>query len=151
MRCLLFLTAGFMIGIQFLTGAAFSFDKVLSLHNDAGWIAYTSDRAIFERAINKSLYVLTAWSGEQLVGLVRAVGDAETIIYVQDILVLESYRRQGIGKQLLTKLLEQYSTVRQIVLMTDNINETISFYESCGLTRTEKLQLQTFVRLNKHD
>ncbi len=48
-------------------------------------------------------------------------------------------------------LLEQYSTVRQIVLMTDNINETISFYESCGLTRTEKLQLQTFVRLNKHE
>jgi len=40
-------------------------------------------------------------------------------------------------------LLEQYSTVRQIVLMTDNINETISFYERCGFTRTEKLQLQT--------
>ena len=140
-----------MTTIQFCTGTDFSFDKVDALYSDAGWSAYTSDKDTLEKAINNSLFVLTAWSGEQLIGLLRAVGDGLTIVYVQDILVLQSYRRQSIGRQLLMQLLEKYSTVRQIVLMTDNTNETTSFYERCGLTRTENLQIQTFVRLMTND
>jgi GNAT superfamily N-acetyltransferase len=136
-----------MTAIQFRTGTDFSFDKVLALYNDAGWTAYTSQSETLEQAINQSLFVLSAWSGEQLVGLLRAVGDGATIIYVQDILVLQSFRRQGLGKQLLTQLLDKYSTVRQIVLMTDNTSHTTSFYERCGFTKTENLKLQTFARI----
>jgi GNAT superfamily N-acetyltransferase len=140
-----------MIAIQFRIGTAFSFDKVVSLYNDAGWTAYTSDRETLQQAISNSLFVLTAWSGEHLVGLLRAVGDGVTIIYVQDLLVLQSFRRQSIGRQLLTKLLDKYSSVRQLVLITDNTTDTTSFYESCGLTKTENLKLQAFVRLKSHD
>lgn len=136
-----------MTTIQFRIGTELSFDKVISLYSDAGWTAYTSDRETLEKAINSSLFVLTAWNGEQLVGLLRAVGDGESVVYVQDILVLQTFRRQSIGRKSLTHLFEKYSNVRQIVLMTDNTNETISFYESCGLTKTENLKLQTFVRL----
>ncbi len=96
-----------MTAIQFRTGTDFSFDKVLALYNDVGWTAYTSHSETLEQAINQSLFVLSAWSGEQLVGLLRAVGDGATIIYVQDILVLQSFRRQGLGKQLLTQLLNK--------------------------------------------
>lgn len=140
-----------MTAFQFRTGKEFSFDKVFGLYSDAGWTAYTSERETLERAIDNSLFVLTAWSGDQLVGLLRAVGDGETIIYVQDILVLESFRRQGIGRELLTQTLERFKNVRQIILMTDKTNETILFYESCGLTRTENLQLQTFIKQKSHD
>ncbi len=136
-----------MTAIQFRTGTAFPFHQVVSLYNDAGWTIYTSDPATLEIALNSSLFVLTAWSGDQLVGLVRAIGDGVTIIYVQDILVLKAFRRQHIGRQLLTQLLEKYSHVRQIVLMTDSTDQTISFYENCGFTKTEQLQLQTFVRI----
>ena len=136
-----------MTDIQFRTGENFSFDKVFALYDQVGWTAYTADKVVLEQAINNSLLVLTAWSGQQLIGLLRAVGDGLTIVYVQDIIVAPDFRRQKIGRQLLSQLLEKYSSVRQIVLMTDNTNGTTSFYESCGLTRTENLRLQTFARL----
>lgn len=136
-----------MATLQFRTGTGFLFDKAFALYEDAGWTAYTSDSEQLQQAINKSLYVLTAWSGEQLVGLLRAVGDGTSIIYVQDILVLKQFQRQGIGRRLLNQLVDHYATVRQIVLMTDTSAATTCFYENCGFMRTEKLQLQTFVRI----
>ncbi|MBK8659744.1 MAG: GNAT family N-acetyltransferase [Bacteroidetes bacterium] len=136
-----------MKAIQFRTGTAIPFHQVLSLYDNAGWTAYTSDSETLQRAIQQSLFVITAWDETQLVGLLRAVGDGETIVYVQDILVLKSYRRQSIGRQLLNHVLDKYLNVRQIVLMTDHTSDTTSFYESCGFTKTEHLQLQTFIRL----
>lgn len=136
-----------MSELQFRTGTDFSFDNVFSLYDSVGWTAYTSDKLMLEQAIKNSLFVLTAWKEQKLVGLLRAVGDGLTIIYVQDILVEPNFRRQHIGRQLLTQLLDEYSSVRQIVLMTDNTYDTVSFYERCGLAKTENMQLQTFVRL----
>lgn len=35
------------------------------------------------------MYVLTAWSDDKLVGILRIVGDGYTIVYIQDLLVLK--------------------------------------------------------------
>ncbi|WP_430038931.1 GNAT family N-acetyltransferase [Peribacillus simplex] len=40
---------------------------------------------------------MTAWDDDKLVALIRVVGDGQTIIYIQVILVLENYQDQGIG------------------------------------------------------
>ena len=133
--------------IQFRTGTQFAFEQVLALYNDVGWAACTAAPEKLERAMWQSLCVVTAWSGEELVGLLRAVGDGETILYVQDILVLRRFHQQGIGQQRLVQLLEAFADVRQIVLMTDKTSETAAFYEGCGMTAAERLQLQPFVRI----
>ncbi len=124
-----------------------STDELLTLYNDAGWKAYTSHPDKLAGAINNSLFVLTARDGDKLVGLLRAVGDGLTIIYIQDILVLKSYRRQGIGSMLLKMTLDKYSSVRQIVLLTDKKPETMSFYEKAGLKTTDSLGLSSFIRI----
>ena len=62
-------------------------EQLLELYTDAGWIAYTSDPDRLERAVRQSQAVYTAWDGSRLAGLLRAVGDGETILYVQDLLV----------------------------------------------------------------
>ncbi|EGF48524.1 GNAT family acetyltransferase protein [Lacticaseibacillus rhamnosus MTCC 5462] len=68
---------------------------VLALYQAVGWNMYTRDPKKLERAIAQSLSVLGAYDGDQLVGLIRAVGDGETILFIQDLLVLPSYQRQG--------------------------------------------------------
>lgn len=125
------------------------FQKVIDLYDNAGWTAYTSDPETLQQAINNSLFILTAWSGQQLVGLLRAVGDRLTIIYIQDIIVLESFRRQGIGKELIKRTLDKYENVRQILLLTDEQPNTISFYKSVGLQQTKDLKLTSFIRLKQ--
>lgn len=108
-------------------------DQLLALYGDAGWSAYTGDPRQLMRAYAASLLVLTAWDGPRLAGALRAVGDGETILYIQDLLVLSSHQRRGIGRSLLRACLERYAGVRQKVLLTDDTPGTKAFYQACGL------------------
>lgn len=61
---------------------------LVRLYNDAGWVAYTDDLPALRTALENSLYLLCVYEEEELVGLLRAVGDGVSILYIQDILVL---------------------------------------------------------------
>ena len=67
---------------------------LLSLYNDANWLAYTNSPDLLQQAVSNSLYVLSVWENGQLVGLIRLVGDGLTIVYIQDILVMKSHKRK---------------------------------------------------------
>lgn len=69
--------------------------------------------------------------------MLRAVGDSETIMYIQDILVLYIYQHKGIGRQLIAKFMNKYENIRQKVLITDKTLKTMNFYKSCGFVPTE--------------
>lgn len=99
-----------------------------------------------ENALNNSLKIWTAWEDSLLIGLARVVGDGCTIIYIQDILVLEAYQGRGLGSQFLEMILEEYQDVRQIILLTDNTEKTISFYEKKGLKQVNKYNCVAFMK-----
>ena len=117
---------------------------VLALYQAVGWNMYTRDPKKLERAIAQSLSVLGAYDGDQLVGLIRAVGDGETILFIQDLLVLPSYQRQGIGRQLVNALVDQFPQVRQRVLLTDDQPQTRAFYENIGFVQSSKVGVIAF-------
>jgi ribosomal protein S18 acetylase RimI-like enzyme len=123
-------------------------EEIINLYEDVEWHAYTKDKVKLKNAIENSLKVLTAWEDDKLVGLIRVVGDSHTIVYIQDILVLKKYQGKGIGSKLLSLILEKYKSIRQIVLMTDNTKETISFYKKNGMVDTAKYNGVAFVRYN---
>ncbi|HBA62724.1 MAG TPA: GNAT family N-acetyltransferase [Lachnospiraceae bacterium] len=123
-------------------------EEIVVLYNDVGWYAYTADLASLQKGLENSTYILSAWDGEKLVGILRAVGDEETIMYIQDILVLEEYQRRGIGSRLVEYFLQKYQNVRQKVLITDNTEKNKFFYKKCGFLAAEKVQLCTFVRMS---
>ena len=117
---------------------------VLALYQAVGWSMYTRDPKKLERAIAQSLSVLGAYDGDRLVGLIRAVGDGETILFIQDLLVLPSYQRQGIGRQLVDALVDQFPQVRQRVLLTDDQPQTRAFYENIGFVQGSKVGVIAF-------
>lgn len=123
-------------------------EDLANLYNDAGWCSYTNDLDVLKNALNNSLKVITAWDDNELVGLIRAVGDSYTILYIQDILVLKKYHRKGIGSLLMSNLVEKYKSVRQKVLMTDNHPDTVAFYTKIGFVPTETYQGIAFVKYN---
>ena len=115
-------------------------DDLLKLYADAGWTAYTDHLDRLERGVSASLAVYTAWEGDALVGLLRAVGDGETILYLQDLLVRSSHRRRGIGRGLLERMTADYPQVRQKVLLTDAADRrALDFYRACGWRGAEEL------------
>ena len=123
-------------------------EQLEKLYNDAEWYAYTNDLELLQQAINESLFVLTAWEDDNLVGLIRVVGDGLTIIYIQDILVLKEYQNQGIATEILQHVLNKYDDVRQKVLITDEAPNVRHFYEKNGFESCDKGELVAFAKLN---
>lgn len=121
-------------------------EEILALYTDAGWAAYTADPDTLRKGYENSLLVLAAYEGEELLGIIRVVGDGHTIVFVQDILVHKKYQRQGIGTALLKAVLERYSNVRQIELVTDNTAKTIAFYRSVGFRPLSEFGCCGFMR-----
>ena len=120
-------------------------DVLADLYADAGWSVYAADPEKTYRGWKQSFYRLSAWEGETLVGLLRAVGDGETILYVQDLLVRQSHQRRGIGSCLLQRALGEFSHVRQVVLLTDDTEQTRAFYSKNGLRPAEEYGCLPFV------
>jgi ribosomal protein S18 acetylase RimI-like enzyme len=121
-------------------------EAICSLYEDANWSSYTNDIPRLMDALKNSLPVISAWDKNRLVGLVRVVGDGITIVYIQDIIVLKAYKRKGIGTRLIKEVCNAYKPVRQKVLLTDDTQETRSFYESLGFQSCDKGDLVSFVK-----
>ena len=120
---------------------------IYNLYKDVGWKLYTDSFKELLLGIDSSLYVLYAYDGDRLVGLIRVVGDGYTIVYVQDLLILREYQSKGIGSALLNRVFEKYSQVRQKLLLTDRVFKNIKFYEKNGMKDIEKLGAISFMHI----
>lgn len=118
------------------------------LYEDVEWFAYTKDLDELADALAHSLYVLSVWDSGELIGLVRVVGDGLTIVYIQDILVLNSRQSQGIASELLRRVLERYCDVRQKVLLTEEAADVRHFYEKNGFQSCDRGNLVAFAKLD---
>ena len=121
-------------------------DEIQTLYAAVGWTAYTEDLAALKRGFQNSLLVLAAYEDGELIGLIRAVGDGATVVFVQDLLVAPQKQRRGVGTALLKAVLDRYSNVRQLLLTTDNTPKTIAFYKSLGFSDLSTLGCCGFMR-----
>lgn len=113
-------------------------NEILTLYESVEWKAYTANPEKLLRAFASSLISLAAYDADRLVGILRAVGDGETLLFIQDLLVHPDYQRKGIGSTLIQSLLNHFPDIRQIHLVTDNSPETLAFYNSQGFVSLEQ-------------
>ena len=124
----------------------FRSDEILPLYTQVGWTAYTENTPALKRGYKSSLLVLAAYENSELLGIVRAVGDGSTVVWVQDLLVYPEKQRQGVGTALLRAVLDRFSDVRQIQLATDNTPKNVAFYRSLGFLEFSEIGCCGFMR-----
>ena len=107
-------------------------EDVLHLYQAVGWTNYTHQPEMLEQALSHSLVIYLALDGDAVVGLIRLVGDGFSSIFVQDLIVLPSYQRQGIGSSLMKEALEDYKDAYQVQLVTEQTEKNVVFYRSMG-------------------
>lgn len=120
--------------------------EIMALYSSVGWSNYTNNPAMLRQAYKSSLYILAAYADDKLVGILRAVGDGASVVFLQDLIVLPKYQRQGIGSQLMRRVMEKYADVYQLQLLTEASEKNIAFYEYVGLKRVEKYGCCAFIR-----
>ena len=87
-----------------------------------------------------------AYEDDDLLGIIRAVGDGYTVVFIQDILVYPEKQRQGVGTALIKAVLTRYPDVRQIELTTDKTPKTFAFYKSLGFSEFSEMGCCGFIR-----
>ena len=109
-----------------------SIDDILHLYQAVSWTNYTNQPQMLEQALSHSLAIYLALDGDAVVGLVRLVGDGFSSVFVQDLIVLPSYQRQGIGSDLMKEALGDFKDAYQIQLATEQTEKNLGFYRSLG-------------------
>ena len=107
-------------------------EDVLHLYQAVGWTNYTNQPQMLEQALSQSLVIYLALDGDAVVGLIRLVGDGFSSVFVQDLIVLPSYQRQGIGSSLMKEALEDFKEAYQVQLATEQTEKNVGFYRSMG-------------------
>ena len=122
-------------------------DEIVNLYKSVGWKNYLERENVLMQAFANSLCVLGAYEGERLIGIVRAVGDGKTVVFVQDLLVLAEYQRKGVGTRLMKALMERFGDVYQMELLADDTEAARAFYSALGFKASNALGCVAYIKM----
>lgn len=126
-----------------------SINDVLHLYQAVDWTNYTNQPQMLSQSLTHSLAIYLARDGEKIVGLVRLIGDGFSSVFVQDLLVLPSYQRQGIGSSLMKQALADYKDAYQVQLATEETEKTLGFYRSLGFETLSSFQCTGMILVDR--
>ena len=92
------------------------------------------------KALQNGLINVSAIKDGELIGMGRLVGDGAMYWYLQEIVVLPEYQRQGIGAQLIEFAKEKYDS--RFLWTLEKNKEAIHFYKAHGFNLNGKRQLE---------
>jgi ribosomal protein S18 acetylase RimI-like enzyme len=99
-------------------------DQLTVLFNSVGWERRTADRERLAQLVRGSMFVVSAWDNDRLVGFARAISDGATNAYISTVAVLPEYQQRGIGREIIRRLLAGHDGI-QFVLHSEH---ALSFY-----------------------
>jgi predicted N-acetyltransferase YhbS len=91
--------------IRYQTGNDLNLDALIELYKAStlGERRPIDDRERMASMLRHANLVVSAWDGEQLVGVSRSLSDFSFVTYLSDLAVRQSHQKQGIGKELIRR------------------------------------------------
>ncbi len=115
--------------IRLTTDKTFAPAQLERLFLSVGWSSgQYPDKLVVAMANSHS--VISAWDGDQLVGLINVLSDGIMTASTHYLLVLPESQGQGLGRQLLSQVLDQYQDFARKVLIA--YNAEVGFYQHLG-------------------
>ena len=86
-----------------------------------------------QKMLDHGNIIVTAWAGDVLAGVSRAVTDFSFCCYLSDLAVDKAYQHQGIGKELVRLTHEAAGMETQLILLA--APAATEYYPKIGMTR----------------
>jgi len=120
--------------ITYTTGNDLELDDVIELYRAStlGARRPVDDRERMDAMIRNANLVVTAWDGDLLVGISRALSDFCYVTYLSDLAVRVSHQKRGIGKELIRRT--QTAGGPQALLLLLAAPAAESYYPHIGFT-----------------
>lgn len=105
--------------------------QVVELYMSAGLNRPVEDFDRIEKMYQNSNLIVSAWDGQELVGVSRALTDFCYACYLSDLAVKEQYKHQGIGKKLVEITKEQAGPQSMLLLLS--APQAMEYYPKIGM------------------
>ena len=129
------------MSIDYRVGGALDLDAAIDLYRAStlGERRPVDDRARMDVMLRNAAIVVTAWDGELLVGIARAVSDLSYFTYLADLAVRVSHQRRGVGRELIRRTQEAGGPQTHLLLLSAPAAE--EYYPHIGFSRHESAWL----------
>lgn len=104
-----------------------------------------------ELAMKNTLFRVSVWDKDRIVGMARMIGDMGLCYYIKDVIVIPEYQRKGVGKMMINELLrfinENGVSGTDIFVELCAMPDKIGFYEKFGFSSNEAQRLRIMYRV----
>lgn len=130
-----------------------SIEEFNYLYDAVGWGSY--DEKVSEKALANSMYSVSVYDDDKIIGYGRIIGDGICFLYIHDVMVAPKYQNKKIGSQIMNKLLEKVNQIKienpyvRVYLGASKGKE--KFYERFGFITREDANLGSGMILDGFD
>lgn len=125
--------------IEFAENGRVTAAEISCLRESVGWnpMSYA-----YEKALENSTLYFSCYDNRKLVGFINVVSNLSTDAYIQDVMVLPEYQKQGIGSQLVDMTISKLRTmgIQNVSVIFEK--SLASFYNNFGFTMQESGRLK---------
>ena len=118
--------------IKYTEDRKFTQKQVEELFCSIGWVSGQYPSKLY-RALQQSSFVLSAWDGPQLVGLIRGIDDGCMTAFLHYLLVSPDHQHQGMASRLVEGAKQHYRNYFYINIMPEE-SHNATFYERHGFS-----------------
>lgn len=124
-----------MTDITYRTGGDLALDDMIDLYRAStlGERRPVDDRDRMARMLAEANLIVTAWDGDQLVGIARSLTDFAYACYLSDLAVRVSHQRQGIGRELIRRTQAALHPQATVILLA--APAAADYYPHIGFTQ----------------
>jgi ribosomal protein S18 acetylase RimI-like enzyme len=124
------------MNITYQINAPVTAEAVADVFRTSGIRRPVDDLPRIQQMLDHGNLTVTAWDGDQLVGIARSLTDFCFCCYLSDLAVRGDYQRQGIGRELVRLTYEQLgSNVTLLLIAAPEANE---YYPHIGFEKQER-------------
>jgi predicted N-acetyltransferase YhbS len=119
--------------ITYKVNAKLEAHQLAELFRASGIKRPIDDLSRVKKMIDNSNLIITAWDGDKLVGVARALTDFGFCCYLSDLAVDKEYQKQGIGHELVDEIQKQAGEESNLILLA--ASESIEYYPKIGFDK----------------
>ena len=121
--------------IEYKLNTMITAEELSRLFKASGIKRPVDDLPRLAKMITNADLTFTAWDGEKLVGVARAITDFSYCCYLSDLAVDRDYQKHGIGKKLVNLLQEQIGEEVMLLLLSSPI--AMEYYPRIGFDQVD--------------
>lgn len=110
-------------------------EDVIRVFDASGINRPTKDQARIQHMLKNASLTVSAWDGDRLIGICRALTDFSYCCFLSDLAVDRTYQHRGIGKEMIARLRSEIGD--EVSLIIQAAAASMSYYPRLGFEKME--------------